>query len=130
MRIAGYRPRNNYLQRQLDRRWRQWLTWCAAGAAAMAVALGAFVGPRQAIVRLRYEIAQLKAEVAALERQRRSLQLELEAETSPHRLAAHARELNLAQVPPHRLLFLTATGELVGPPAGPSAPLVPATGVH
>ncbi len=129
MRIAGYRPRNTYLQRQLDRRWRHWLLWCAAGAAAMAVMLGGFVGPRQATVRLRYEIAQVKAEVDTLQRERRSLLLELEAATSPHTLAARAAELDLADVPPNRLLFLTAAGELVGQPAGSPAPPAPATGV-
>jgi len=130
MRIAGYRPRNSYLQRQLDRRWHHWLIWCATGAAAMAAVLGGFVGPRQATVRLRYEIAQVKAEVDALQRERRALLLELEAETSPHRLAADAAELQLAGVPPNRLLFLTATGELVGQPAGSSPSPAPAQGDH
>ncbi len=129
MRIAGYRPRNLYLQRQLDRRWRHWLSWCAAGAAATAVLLGGFVGPRQATVRLRYEIAQVKAEVDALERERRSLLLELEAETSPHTLAARAADLGLARVPPNRLLFLTTTGELVGEPARSLAPAKTTQGV-
>lgn len=128
MRISGYRPRNSYVQRQLDRRWRHFLIWCAAGAAAMAAVLGGFVGPRQAIVRLRYEIAQVKAEVETLQRQHRSLLLELEAETSPHALAGRAAELNLAEVPPNRLLFLTSAGELVGQLDDPSTPSPLGTG--
>lgn len=122
MRIAGYRPRNTYLQRQLDRRWRHWLIWCAAGAGALALILGGIVGPRQTTVRLRYEIAQVKAEVDALQRERRALLLELEAETSPHTLAARAAELDLVKVSLDRLLFLTASGELVGRPTSSPAP--------
>lgn len=127
MRIAGYRPRNSYLQRQLDHRWHRWLLWCALGAGGLAVVLGGIVAPRQTTVRLRYEIAQIKSEVDALERERRSLLLQLESETSPHVLAPRAADLGLAVVPPDRILFLTSAGELVGqgsqtqpPPASPT----------
>lgn len=127
MRIAGYRPRNTYLQRQLDHRWHRWLLWCALGAGGLAVVLGGIVGPRQTTVRLRYEIAQIKSEVDALERERRALLLQLESETSPNVLAPRAADLGLAVVPPDRLLFLTSSGELVGlnpptqpPPASPT----------
>lgn len=127
MRITGYRPPNSYLQRQLDRRWRYWLCGCAAGAVALAAMLGGIVGPRQMTVRLRYEIAQVKGEVEALERSRRALELELEAATSAHTLAARAAELNLTAVPPHRLLFLTPGGQLVGqltsPPSSVATPV-------
>lgn len=122
MRIVGYRPHNTYLQRQLDHRWHRWLVWCTLGAAGLAVVLGGIVGPRQTTVRLRYEIAQLKGEVDALERERRALLLQLEAETSPTVLAPRAAELGLAAVSPDRLFFLTSSGELLGPSSNATKP--------
>jgi hypothetical protein len=79
VRVVGYRPTNSWLQRQVDRRWRAWLTRCLAGAVVVGVTLAAVVGPRQENVRLRYEIATLSQEVARLggappaDRARRSL---------------------------------------------------------
>lgn len=114
MNIVGYHPGNTFLRRELDRRWHHWLIWCAVGALGLAIMLGGIVGPRQTTVRLRYEIAQVKAEVEALQRTQRTLQLELETQLSPHALTATTAEQGLTAVLSDRLLFLNAAGELVG----------------
>lgn len=120
MKVSGYRPTNSFLHRPLDRRWRQWLSRCAAGAAVLSVTLGAFVGPRQATVRLRYEIARLRTEVAALEREHRQLVLEREALSSPGTLSRDFAVLGLEIVPRSRVAYLDAAGRLT--PAPVAAP--------
>jgi hypothetical protein len=121
VKILGYTPRNAYLRRQLDRRWRRWLSLCAAGAVGVVVVLAGIVGPRQTTVHLRYEITQAKEEVDRLEREQRALLLRREADTSRAALAADAASLGLAPVPPDRLLYLTADGSLVRPAPSPTA---------
>jgi hypothetical protein len=116
VRVVGYRPTNSWLQRQVDRRWRAWLTRCLAGAVVVGVTLAAVIGPRQENVRLRYEIATLAQEVARLEREHRRLQIERETLTAPAALQAELPELGLEPVAPDRLAFLTADGRLVSPP--------------
>lgn len=116
MRVVGYRPTNSWLQRQVDRRWRAWLTRCLAGAVVVGVTLAAVIGPRQENVRLRYEIATLAQEVARLEREHRRLQIERETLTAPAALQAELAELGLEPVAADRLAFLTADGRLVRPP--------------
>lgn len=122
MRVLGYRPANSWLQRQLDVRWRAWLARCCAGAAAVSVALGALVGPRQENVRLRYQIAQLSASTAQLGRTHRRLLLEREALTSPAALARELGELGLAPVPRERVAYLAADGRLIPAPTRPPRP--------
>lgn len=126
MKVLSYRPSNSWLQRQLDERWRAWLTRCCAGAAVVGVALGALVGPRQQNVRLRYEIAQQGASVAELERSRRRLLLEREALTSPGSLARELPELGLVPVTRERVAYLTADGRIVAAPTRPPRPVRPA----
>jgi hypothetical protein len=122
MRIEhGYRPANRWLVRPLDERWRRWVTACLAGAALVGVSLAAFVGPRQAVVRMRYEIAQLSAEVGRLEREHRRLLLEREALTSPGALARQVAELGLAAPPRESLAYLGADGRLLLFPAKTAA---------
>jgi hypothetical protein len=113
MRVAGYQPRNNWLHRQLDRRWRRWLVSCLAGAALVSTVMAGLVAPRQATLRLRYEIARTSAEVERLDGKERGLLLEREALTSPATLAHELPDLGLAPVPPARVAHLTATGDLV-----------------
>jgi hypothetical protein len=123
MRIEhGYRPGNRWLERPLDERWRRWLTGCVAGAAVVGVSMGAFVGPRQSVMRMRYEIAQLTKEVDRLERDQRRLRLEREALTSPEALARQIAELGLEITPRERVAHLTADGRIL------FAPLAPAQG--
>jgi hypothetical protein len=124
MTISGYRPSNTFLHRQLDTRWRRWVSWCLGGAAAVSVLMAAFVEPRQATLRMRYEIAQLTGAIDRLEGERRSLELERETLTSPQVLAAELPSLGLEQVPPERVIRMTATGGLVLPKPSPT-PAVP-----
>ncbi len=121
MRITGYRPLNSWLERQLDERWIRWLTWCAGAGVLIAAALSSLVAPHQAVIRLRYTIAQLSAEVERLEREHRSLLLERERLTAVPRLAEQAAALGLAPVPPERTAFLTEDGRLLLAPQ-PSTP--------
>jgi hypothetical protein len=115
MTIAGYRPRNTFLRRQLDTRWRRWVSWCIGGAAAVSVVMAAFVAPRQATLRMRYEIARLTSTIDHLEGEQRRLKLERETLTSPPVLAADLASLGLEQVPPTRIIRMTAGGELLFP---------------
>ena len=87
VKVIGYRPHNRWVRRPLDWGWWPWLKRCCLGALALAAVLGAFVGPRQTIVRTRYQIAQLTSEVERLEGEHRSLLLERERLTSPSVLA-------------------------------------------
>jgi hypothetical protein len=121
MTISGYRPGNAFLHRQLDTRWRRWLSWCLGGAAAVSVVMAAFVAPRQSTLRMRYEIAQLTDSIDHLEGEHRSLQLERETLTSPQVLAAELPSLGLEQVPPERVIRVTSTGDLALPKPTPTA---------
>lgn len=112
MRITGYRPSNSWIERQLDARWTRWLSWCAGGGLLTAAALGSLVAPHQTVIRMRYEIAQLSAEVERLDRERRTLLLEHERLTSLPLLARQSAELGLAPVPLERTVYLPSNGSL------------------
>ena len=115
MTIDGYRPRNTFLPRQLDRRCRRWLSCCLAGAATVSIVMAAFVAPRQATLRMRYEIARLTATIDHLEGEQRRLTLERATLTSPQLLAADLSSLGLERVPASRIVRMTVGGELVFP---------------
>jgi hypothetical protein len=119
VKIQGYRPSNRWLERQLDQRWRSWLTRCLGGAALVGLSLAVVVGPRQTLVRTRYEIAQINQEIDRLEDERRTLLLEREALTSPSELAAETAKLDLTIVPHDRVAYLTTDGRLLLPPTPP-----------
>jgi len=120
MKVGGYRPRNNWLRRQLDTRWRAWLIFCFAGAVVVSVLMTAFIAPRQSTLRMRYEIAQLARVVEHLEGEQRRLLLERETLTSPHVLAAELDALGLAPLEVGRVAHLSPTGELVLPTPKPT----------
>jgi len=121
MKIGGYRPANNWLRRQLDTRWRRWVSWCFGGAVAVSFVMAAFVAPRQATLRMRYEIAQLSRNVDHLEGEQRRLLLERELLTLPPVLAADLATLGLAPVTPDRIMYLERDGSLVIPKRTPQA---------
>ena len=112
MRVVGYRPTNAFLRRQVDVRWREWVTRCAVGAVVLGVTLGALVVPRQENVRLRYEIARLTRAVASLDRAQRRLFLEREALASPAALAAQLETLGLSPLTRDRIAYLGDDGRL------------------
>ena len=120
MNVGGYRPRNSWLRRQLDTSWHRWVVLCFAGAAAVSIVMAAFIAPRQATLRMQYEIAQLSHAVDHLEGEQRRLRLEREALTSPAVLAAQLDALGLVQVGPDRVGRLTPTGDLVLPKPTPT----------
>jgi hypothetical protein len=122
MRIEhGYRPANRWLSRPLDERWRRWVTTCLGGAALVGVSMAAFVGPRQSVMRMRYEIAQLSEQVGRLEREQHRLLLERESLTSPEALAQQVAELGLAVPPRECVAYLGDDGRLLVFPAKPAA---------
>ena len=126
----GYQPWNRWLSRPLDERWRRWLTGCVAGAVVVGISMGAFVGPRQSVMRMRYEIAQLTEDVSRLEREQHRLRLEREALTSPEAIARQVIELGLEVTPRERVAHLTPEGRIVfaaaaPPPAAAAAPARP-----
>lgn len=123
----GYRPGNRWLERPLDERWRRWLTGCAVGAIVIGASMAAFVGPRQTVMRMRYEIAQLTQEVDRLERDRRNLLLEREALTSPEALAGQLADLGLEVAPRERVAHLTSDGHILFAPPTPTPPATRAT---
>lgn len=92
------RPSNRFLVRQRDRHWLRVL----AAALLLALALGgvlALVGwPPLEVTAIHYDLLRLRAQVSELERQRRILEVQLEAQRSPRVLARRARTLGL--VPP------------------------------
>ncbi len=120
MRITAYRPANAWLERQLDRRWTRWLSWCAGGGVVVVLALWSFIAPHQAVIRLRYETAKLSAEVERLEREHRTLLLERERLTSVRVLAEQAAVLGLVPIPLERVAFLSEEGRLVPSPTPPA----------
>ena len=122
MKVGGYRPANSWLRRQLDTRWQRWLVLCFAGAVAVSVVMTVFIAPRQATLRMRYEIAQLTHSVDRLEREQRRLLVDREGLTSPAALAADLGALGLAPVEPGSVGFLTQSGGLAFPAPTPTAP--------
>ena len=62
-----------------------------------------------------YEERDLQSQLARLAEQEQALLADLDAESSPGALAAHARELGMVQDPTPAFLNLTA-GEIVGDP--------------
>ena len=117
MRITGYRPSNAWLERQLDNRWKRWLSWCCTGGLLVAGTLASCIAPHQAVVRMRYEAAQVGSEVDRLEREQRQLLLERERLTSLPSLAKHAHDMGLEPVPLERVAYLTREGTLAFPAA-------------
>ncbi len=120
MNVGGYRPSNSWLRRQLDTSWHRWVALCFAGAAAVSVVMAAFIAPRQATLRMQYEIAQLSHSVDHLEGEQRRLLLEREALTSPALLATQLDSLGLVQVGPDQVGRLTPAGDLVLPKPTPT----------
>ncbi|MEJ2581056.1 MAG: hypothetical protein P8127_05360 [Acidobacteriota bacterium] len=93
-------PSNRFLKPQKDRAWPQVLS-ALIGVSALVVLALALVGwPRLKSTSIHYELIRLRAKVAELEQRQRVLQLELEHERSPERLAARARELGMVPAAP------------------------------
>ena len=93
-------PSNRFLIPQRDRRWPQVLS-ALIGVSAMVVLVLALVGwPRLKSTSIHYELIRLRAQVGELEQRERVLQLELEKERSPERLALRARELGMVPAAP------------------------------
>jgi hypothetical protein len=127
MRIEhGYRPGNRWLERPLDERWRRWVWRCVAGAFLVGISMAAFVGPRQTVMRMRYEIALISKDVDRLQREQHRLLLEREALTSPEELSRLSATLGLGVVSRERVVHLTGGGRLVYAQAAPTRPPAPA----
>lgn len=113
MKVIGYSTGNRWVVRPIDQGWQRWLTRSAAGALALAAVLAAFIGPRQSIVRIRYQSAQLATELAQLQAEQRALLLERERLTSPAVLVSQLSDLGLAPALPEQIVYFTASGQLL-----------------
>jgi len=100
MRLPGLGPSNRYFIAQRDRQWPHVLTALLVVSALAVLALGLVGWPRLKSTSIHYELIQLRAQVAELEERERVLQLALERERSPERLAARAGELGLVPAAP------------------------------
>ncbi len=107
MEPLAIRPSNRFLVRQRDRHWARVL----ALALLLALALGgvlALVGwPPLEVTAVHYDLLRLRAQVQELERRRRTLEVQLEAQRSPKALARKARALGL--VPPEEVAANTTS---------------------
>jgi cell division protein FtsL len=93
-------PSNRFLVPQRDRRWPHVLSVVVLMSAVVLVALFLVGWPRLQSTSIHYDLIQLRAEVRELERRESALQLELEAQRNPARLAERARSAGLAPPSP------------------------------
>lgn len=100
MQFPGAGPSNRFLIPQRDRRWPHALTALLLVSMLVVLALGLVGWPRLKSTSIHYRLIQLRSEVAELEERQRDVQLELERERSPGRLAARARDLGLVDAAP------------------------------
>jgi len=91
-------PSNRFLLPQRDRRWPHVLIVVLLMSGVVLVALFLVGWPRLENTSIHYDLIQLRAEVAELERRERELSLELEVVRNPARLVEHALQAGL--VPP------------------------------
>ncbi len=98
MELPLARPSNRFLVLERDRRWLGVLGSLLVLAVLVATALFLVGWPRLASTTLHYDLVRLRAEVAETEREVRTLEVELERERNPDRLAARAEAIGM--VPP------------------------------
>jgi len=101
MDLPGLGPSNRFLITQRDRRWPHVLSAILMVSTMVVLALGLVGWPRLRSTTIHYDLIRLRADVQDLERQERSLRLELEQERSPQRLAARAAELGMVPAAPN-----------------------------
>jgi len=94
------RPSNRFLVMERDRRWLPALGFLLLLAALLAAALFLVGWPRLKSTSLHYDLVGLRAQVESLERRERSLEVELERERDPARLAERAAAIGLVPPPP------------------------------
>ncbi len=94
------RPSNRFLVLQRDRRWLPALAFLLLLAALLAAALFLVGWPRLRSTSLHYDLVGLRAEVENLERRERRLEIDLELERDPSRLAERATAIGLVPPPP------------------------------
>jgi hypothetical protein len=103
-------PSNRFLIPQRDRRWPHVLSLLLTVSILVVLVLGLVGWPRLRSTSIHYELIRLRAEVAELEHRQRLLQLELERERSPERLADRARSIGLQEPAPPGMAAPAAQG--------------------
>ena len=111
----GLGPSNRFLIPERDRRWPHVLSLRLIGSTLGVLALGLVGWPRLRSTSIHYELIRLRAQVADLERRERLLELELEKERSPDRLAERARAIGLTPPAP---IGVAAPAEEASAPEG------------
>ncbi len=115
MNIITYRPANDWLRPKLEKGWWRWIAVSLSYGTVLALLLISAALPRQQRVNLAYEIARLREETAALEREVQELELEKHRLMAPASLSRFLPELGLALPQPEQVLYLTPQGRLVRP---------------
>lgn len=114
--ILSFPPSNEWLRPQLDSGWWRWLLKALAYGGAAALLLVSAAAPRQQRVKLSYQAAALRQEVANLEREIQALELEKSRLMAPTRLANALTSLNLVVPERKQFLYLSADGRLMAVP--------------
>ncbi|MGQ9495175.1 MAG: hypothetical protein ACUVRY_02800 [Thermoanaerobaculaceae bacterium] len=113
MTILSFPPSNEWLRPQLHSGWWRGFLKALAYGGASALLLVSAAAPRQYRVKLSYQAAALRQEVANLEREIQALELEKSRLMAPTRLANALTSLNLVVPERKQLLYLSADGRLM-----------------
>ncbi len=89
------RPTNVWVRRERDQRWLRALAAMLVTAVLVGAMLFLIGWPRLQTTSINYNVIQLRTEVARLTRQERALEIEVQEQMRPGRLAKQARELGL-----------------------------------
>jgi len=100
------RPSNRFLVRQRDRSWTRVLALILLATLALGGILALVGWPPLEVTAIHYDLLRLRAQVRELERERRALEIQLQAERAPKTLGRRARAMGMA--PPGEALAATA----------------------
>ena len=89
------RPSNLWVRRERDRRWLRALAAMLMTALIAGTILFLIGWPRLRTTSINYNLIHLRAQVNELTRRERALEVEVQSQMSPARLAARARALGL-----------------------------------
>lgn len=104
------RPSNLWVRRERDRRWLRALAAMLITAAIVGAILFLIGWPRLQTTSINYNLIKLRAQVDELARRERALEVEVQTQMSPERLAARARALGLQPPPAAQVSVMRAEG--------------------